>query len=164
LPMHGRHRHPHQSMGYACCTDDLLTMKCGSSWVIWQPCPCLLCHFRVFLPCPYECAAGPPVNSRLGAIVTAYLRQQHRAACLTAAQPMSVVPPVSLLKPYSLPVATRPLNAPANVTLRLARQEFWGGFGGRGRSHSPAATASSCLHTPLTSMQVICNTQCRHHG
>lgn len=75
---------------------------------------------------------GPPVNSRLGAIVTAYLRQQHRAACLTAAQPVSVVPPVSLLKPYSLPVATRPLNAPANVTLRLARQEVWGGFGGRG--------------------------------
>lgn len=78
--------------------------------------------------------AGPPVNSRLGAIVTAYLRQQHRAACLSAAQPVSVVPPVSLLKPYSLPVATRPLNAPANVTLRLARQEVWGGFGGRGAS------------------------------
>lgn len=89
-------------------------------------------------PRPCMCAAGPPVNSRLGAIVTAYLRQQHRAACLTAAQPMSVVPPVSLLKPYSLPVATRPLNAPANVTLRLARQEVWGGFGGRGESLLPA--------------------------
>jgi hypothetical protein len=79
-----------------------------------------------------EVMTGPPVNSRLGAIVTAYLRQQHRAACLTAAQPVSVVPPVSLLKPYSLPVASRPLNAPANVTLRLGRQEVWGGFGGRG--------------------------------
>lgn len=64
--------------------------------------------------------------------MTAYLRQQHRAACLTAAQPVSVVPPVSLLKPYSLPVASRPLNAPANVTLRLSRQQVWGGFGGRG--------------------------------
>jgi hypothetical protein len=81
-----------------------------------------------------SCHAGPPVNSRLGSIITAYLRQQHRAACLTAAQPVSVVPPVSLLKPYSLPVATRPLSAPANVTLRLARHEVWGGFGGRGKA------------------------------
>ncbi|KAF6254728.1 hypothetical protein COO60DRAFT_1703166 [Scenedesmus sp. NREL 46B-D3] len=75
---------------------------------------------------------GPPVNSRLGGIVSAYLRQQHRAACLASPQPVSVVPPVSLLKPYNLPVASRPLQAPANVTLRRARQEVWGGFGGRG--------------------------------
>ncbi|WIA37199.1 hypothetical protein OEZ86_014151 [Tetradesmus obliquus] len=75
---------------------------------------------------------GPPVNSRLGGIVSAYLRQQHRAACLASPQPLSVVPPVSLLKPYSLPVASRPLQAPANVTLRRARQEVWGAFGGRG--------------------------------
>jgi hypothetical protein len=38
----------------------------------------------------------------------------------------------SLLKPYSLPVASRPLQAPANVTLRCTRQEMWGAFGGRG--------------------------------
>jgi hypothetical protein len=72
------------------------------------------------------------VNSRLGNIVTAYLRQQHRAACLAAAQPVSVVPPVSLLKPYSLPVACRPLQAPFNAALRRERQESWGGFGGTG--------------------------------
>lgn len=83
---------------------------------------------------------GPPVNSRLGGIVSAYLRQQHRAACLASPQPLSVVPPVSLLKPYSLPVASRPLQAPANVTLRRARQEVWGAFGGRGELF-----ASCCL-------------------
>ena len=76
--------------------------------------------------------SGPPVNSRLSGMVSAYLRQQHRAACLVAVQPVSVVPPVSLLKPYSLPVASRPLQAPANVALRRVRQEVWGGFGGRG--------------------------------
>eukprot|EP00775_Hariotina_reticulata_P010781 gene10781-10937_t len=78
---------------------------------------------------------GPLVNSRLGNIVTAYLRQQHRAACLAAAQPVSVVPPVSLLKPYFLPVASRPQQAPFNVALRRERQEIWGGFGGTGTAN-----------------------------
>lgn len=97
--------------------------------------------------------------------MTAYLRQQHRAACLTAAQPVSVVPPVSLLKPYSLPVATRPLSAPANVTLRLSRQQVWGGFGGRGEPASAficipydhaasLAGGSGCMR--VQSPQTIC--------
>jgi hypothetical protein len=109
----------------------------------------------------YSVLSGPPVNSRLGAIVTAYLRQQHRAACLTAAQPVSVVPPVSLLKPYSLPVATRPLSAPANVTLRLTRQQVWGGFGGRGVSgHSATSTVIRAAFCNRGQACMYCNSGC----
>lgn len=75
---------------------------------------------------------GPLINSRLGAIVLSHLRQQHRAACLASPNPISTLPPVSLLRPFSLPSARRELEAPRNVTARAARREVFGGRGGRG--------------------------------
>lgn len=43
------------------------------------------------------------VHSRLHAIVMQHLRHQHKAACLKAAAPISTLPPMSLLRPKSLP-------------------------------------------------------------
>jgi hypothetical protein len=75
---------------------------------------------------------GPLINSRLSAIVLSHLRQQHRAACLASQNPISTLPPVSLLRPYALPVARRELEAPRSITGRVARREAYGGRGGRG--------------------------------
>ena len=79
-----------------------------------------------------DVTTGPLVNSRLGAIVLSHLRQQHRAACLASPSPISTLPPVSLLRPYALPVARRELEAPRNVAARGARREAFGARGGRG--------------------------------
>lgn len=43
------------------------------------------------------------VHSRLHAIVMQHLRHQHKAACLRSAAPISTLPPMSLLRPKSLP-------------------------------------------------------------
>jgi hypothetical protein len=44
-----------------------------------------------------------PVSSKLSSIVLQYLRHQHKAACLKAAAPISTLPPMSLLRPNTLP-------------------------------------------------------------
>ena len=57
-------------------------------------------------------ARGAPgeriVHSRLHAIVMQHLRHQHKAACLKAAAPISTLPPMSLLRPKTLPQVPPP--------------------------------------------------------
>ena len=77
-------------------------------------------------------ACGPPVNSKLHSIVTSYLRQAHRQACLQSAHPIATLPPIPLSRPYSLPQATRAIDAPSNLTGRMMRREVYGHEGGRG--------------------------------
>ena len=48
-------------------------------------------------------ASERTVHSRLHAIVMQHLRHQHKAACLRSAAPISTLPPMSLLRPKSLP-------------------------------------------------------------
>lgn len=50
-----------------------------------------------------------PVASKLSSIVMQYLRHQHKAACLKAAAPISTLPPMSLLRPNTLPQVSIPL-------------------------------------------------------
>jgi hypothetical protein len=102
--------------------------------------PACSCHFRSLLnlcACDATChtlqtPTGAPTASRLSNIVLSYLRSQHRAACLSAAQPVGVLPPVSLLHPYKLPQARLPWEAPRNLSSRRWRQELLGPPGGRG--------------------------------
>ena len=42
-------------------------------------------------------------GSRLHAIVTGHLQQQHRRACLRSAVPTTTLPPMSLLSQHELP-------------------------------------------------------------
>ncbi|BDA44801.1 probable DDB1- and CUL4-associated factor 1 [Coccomyxa sp. Obi] len=75
-----------------------------------------------------------PVASKLSSIVMQYLRHQHKAACLKAAAPISTLPPMSLLRPNTLPQAKRTLEAPSQVHRRLLRRSVTdphGGWGGR---------------------------------
>ena len=51
--------------------------------------------------------AGPPANSKLHSIVMAYLKHQHRQACMQSAAPTSTLPPIPLSKPYALPQVGR---------------------------------------------------------
>lgn len=48
-------------------------------------------------------ACGEAANSRLSDIVLQFLRQQHKEACLSAEQPVSTLPPLSLSSPNLLP-------------------------------------------------------------
>ena len=56
-------------------------------------------------------ASERTVHSRLHAIVMQHLRHQHKAACLRSAAPISTLPPMSLLRPKSLPQVSH--HAPA---------------------------------------------------
>lgn len=71
-------------------------------------------------------------QSRLDVIVKSFLRQQHRQACMQARHPLSVVPPMSLVRPHQIPDASRWLDAPCNIGARLARRETLDPFGGTG--------------------------------
>ncbi len=77
-----------------------------------------------------DLTSGPAVNSRLNAIIMSYLKQQYRQACMAAPTPMATQPPMSLLKPFHMPAATRLLEAPFNMAARAARRAEAGGFGG----------------------------------
>lgn len=85
------------------------------------------------LACISEFSSGPPAGSRLNGIVMNYLKHQHRQACMQCPTPVSVLPPVSLLRPHSLPEAKRPLDASKNIVRRCAMAQLGfqhGGWGG----------------------------------
>ncbi|KAK9811850.1 hypothetical protein WJX72_011159 [[Myrmecia] bisecta] len=91
---------------------------------------------RLGEPAPLRNHSTPAaiVSSKLNSIVMQYLRHQHRQACMAAAAPISTLPPMSLLRPHTLPQAKRTLEAPVNVTARTLRRQAsgqHGGFGGR---------------------------------
>ncbi len=79
-----------------------------------------------------ELPGGPAVDSALHTIVTSFLKQQYRAACMAAPTPMATQPPMSLLRPFAMPAASRALEAPYNLAARGARRAAWGGHGGPG--------------------------------
>lgn len=58
-------------------------------------------------------------GSRLHAIVTQHLRQQHRKACLRSAAPTSTLPPMSLLKRHELPQVRHPFSPDLQMILTL---------------------------------------------
>jgi len=85
-----------------------------------EPVPC------VFIDDDRE---GCGVRSKLDQVMTTYLRAQHRG-CAT---PAAACAPFSLLEPHACVEPKHPLGAPANVTKRVHRREWFGGGGvGRG--------------------------------
>ena len=81
-------------------------------------------------------AGDRAVGSRLSTIVLQYLRQQHKAACMSARQPVSTLPPLSLVHPNTLPQAQHMLDASKSTTRRMLEGQVapFGGIGGR-RQH-----------------------------
>ena len=69
---------------------------------------------------------GCGVRSKLDGVMTAYLRAQHRQC----ASPAAVCAPFSLLEPHACAEPRHPLAAPANVTRRVHRREWFAGAGG----------------------------------
>lgn len=69
-------------------------------------------------------------GSRLSAIVLQHLRQQHKIACLSAQQPVSTLPPLSLTHTNVLPQVTlaSPFDSLPSACCRNAwvRSVFWG--------------------------------------
>ena len=72
---------------------------------------------------------GCGVRSKLDAVMTTYLRAQHRQC----ASPAAVCAPFSLLEPHACVEPRHPLAAPANITRRVHRREWFAGAGGAGR-------------------------------
>ena len=69
---------------------------------------------------------GCGVRSKLDGVMTTYLRAQHRQC----ASPAAVCAPFSLLEPHACAEPRHPLVAPANVTRRVHRREWFAGAGG----------------------------------
>ena len=76
------------------------------------------------------------MGSRLSSIVLQYLRQQHKAACMSARQPVSTLPPLSLVHPNTLPQAQHMLAASKSTTRRWLEGQVapFSGIGGK-RQH-----------------------------
>eukprot|EP00803_Ostreobium_quekettii_P004630 evm.model.scf_672.6 EVM.evm.TU.scf_672.6 scf_672:23684-28573(+) len=84
--------------------------------------------------CASEFPSGPNVSSKLNTIVMSYLKHQHRQRCMQSDNPITVIPPLSLLKSQGLPQPRRPLDAPLNAVCRASRTQTGlrcGGLGGR---------------------------------
>lgn len=62
----------------------------------------------------------------LDSLVVQYLKHQHRQC----PAPITTLPPLSLLHPHVCPEPKRSLDAPSNVTARLATREFKHTYGG----------------------------------
>lgn len=62
------------------------------------------------LASPPDCHSGENAadGSRLSSIMLQYLRQQHKTACLSARQPVSTLPPLSLTSANPLPQVLTP--------------------------------------------------------
>ena len=69
---------------------------------------------------------GCGVRSKLDGVMTTYLRAQHRQC----ASPAAACAPFSLLEPHACAEPRHPLVAPANVTRRVHRREWFAGAGG----------------------------------
>jgi HIV-1 Vpr-binding protein len=78
---------------------------------------------------------GGGVRSRLDSIITSSLRHEH-ALC---AAPIAAVPPFSLREPHACAPPTRPLDAPACVSARVAAAERAGRWGGAGGARATRA-------------------------
>ncbi|KAK9683963.1 hypothetical protein RND81_10G178100 [Saponaria officinalis] len=70
----------------------------------------------------------PATSERLtlDSIVVQYLKHQHRQC----PAPITTLPPLSLLHPHVCPEPQRSLDAPSNVTARIATREFRSKYGG----------------------------------
>lgn len=70
-----------------------------------------------------------PVSSKLSSIVLQYLRHQHKTACLKAAAPISTLPPMSLLRPNTVPQVCFLLNLCIHVA-EVMQFHLYGGLAG----------------------------------
>jgi len=91
------------------------------------PSPAMKERIHVEYPTPGMIVADAPrgetgcgVRSRLDAILTQYLRAQHRQC----AAPITACAPFSLLTPHQCPKPRHVLDAPRNLTTRLFRREW----------------------------------------
>ena len=93
------------------------------------------------------------VHSRLHAIVMQHLRHQHKSACLRSAAPISTLPPMSLLRPKSLPQVSH--YAPAQraaLHIMLTCTDSW--------LHDPHRELFLHLHLPGIVPQACCKCIC----
>lgn len=97
-----------------------------------------------------------PVASKLSSIVMQYLRHQHKAACLKAAAPISTLPPMSLLRPNTLPQVARPSATPSCLLSQCLRS-------GTANCQCVLRMHGQGLRTRRVSLQLVsCFCRCTH--